>query len=150
MTSQELSAFVRESNAIEGITRDPTPEEIRAHKDFLRLARPAVRHMEQFVQQIGGGLLRDKPGMDVRVGSHIPIKGGPMVREKLTRLLQAIGNFSSPWLFHFDYETIHPFMDGNGRSGRVLWLWMMEEAGLRIAPLGFLHSFYYQTLAHER
>ena len=46
------------------------------------------------------------------------------------------------------YETLHPFMDGNGRSGRILWAWQMIEHN--IAPglsLGFLHAYYYQTLA---
>jgi hypothetical protein len=40
-----------------------------------------------------------------------------------------------------------PTTDGNGRSGRALWLWCMRGR----APLGFLHQFYYQTLgAAER
>ena len=150
MSGHDLVAFVTESNAIEGISREPTRKEIRAHGEFLALTRPKVRHLDRFVQQIGGGLLRDKPGMDVRVGSYRPMPGGPDVREKLVRFLGEIEICESPWGAHVDYEQLHPFMDGNGRSGRVLWLWMMEEAGLRIAPLGFLQTFYYQTLDGKR
>ena len=41
-----------------------------------------------------------------------------------------------PWKAHAEYEFIHPFIDGNGRSGRAVWLWMMvklhgEEAAFR-------------------
>ena len=145
-TDRTLTRFVKESNAIEGITREPTRKEIQAHESFLTLACPEVSHLEQFVHAIGGGPLRDKPGMDVRVGSHRPIPGGPRVRENLARLLRVLDTYESPWATHVDYERLHPFMDGNGRSGWLVWLWMMEQRELSVAPLGFLHSFYYQTL----
>lgn len=38
-------------------------------------------------------------------------------------------------------------MDGNDRSGRILWAWQMIEHN--ISPglsLGFLHALYYRTL----
>lgn len=33
--------------------------------------------------------------------------------------------------FHFDFEQIHPFADGNGRTGRALAYYMLKYAGLR-------------------
>ena len=32
--------------------------------------------------------------------------------------------------FHFDYEYIHPFVDGNGRSGRALVYYLMRYCGI--------------------
>jgi len=32
--------------------------------------------------------------------------------------------------FHFDFEDIHPFIDGNGRTGRMLAYYMLRYAGL--------------------
>lgn len=34
--------------------------------------------------------------------------------------------------FHVDFENIHPFEDGNGRTGRILWQWHRAQMGLDI------------------
>lgn len=50
-----------------------------------------------------------------------------------------------PYKIHLLYEDLHPFTDGNGRSGRAIWLWQMERQGG--TRLSFLHWWYYATLA---
>ena len=81
--------------------------------------------------------------MNVRVGSYRPPEGGPAIRQRLQELLNRVNERKiSEFDAHVCYETLHPFTDGNGRSGRAIWLW--QNSGY--APLGFLHSFYYQTL----
>ena len=145
-----LQQFVRQSNAIERIHRDPTPEEIEAHATFLAAEIVVDLDLERFVSVIQpGAVLRDREGLDVRVGSHIAPRGGPEIRNQLQLLLSYQEEFT-PHAVHLKYETLHPFTDGNGRSGRALWLWMMRDQGLRMAPLGFLQTFYYQTLQGTR
>jgi len=140
-----LLDFVRESNRIEGIMRDPLPREIDAHQKFLLLSAIWVSDLEKFVETIQpGARLRERAGMDVRVGGHVPPRGGHEIPERLEALLQGAKK-NGPYATHIAYEELHPFIDGNGRSGRVLWLWMMREA-----PLGFLHKFYYQTLDAQK
>jgi Fic family protein len=55
-------------------------------------------------------------------------------------------------IIHAQFETIHPFLDGNGRTGRILitlFLWMEN---LLDRPLLFLSSYFkrYQQLYYER
>lgn len=80
-------------------------------------------------------------GLNVVVGRYRPPLGGPNIRATLQKLLR---HPHDPYLIHQAYEALHPFTDGNGRSGRALWLHMM--GGPDAVPLGFLHTWYYQSL----
>ena len=141
---RSLALFVRESNAIEGIRRHPTEAEIRAHADFLRAPEVTVEALERLVAICQPGAeLRRRVGMDVRVGNHVPQPGSPLIATQLHLLL---GNTRmTAYARHHAYEHLHPFTDGNGRSGRALWL--RDMGGIRNVPLGFLHTWYYQSLA---
>ncbi len=150
----DLRDFVRESNRIEGIHREPTDAEVRATELFLTRDIITVDDLRALVNAYApGAALRNSPGMDVWVGNYLPPRGGTEVVRRLARLLTDTVDWQTeptqhrltPYAAHIEYERIHPFMDGNGRSGRALWLWMM--GGVERAPLGFLHHFYYQSLA---
>lgn len=145
-----LRAFVAGSNRIEGIAAT-TRAEVDAHAAFLD-AGPSVAALVRLVETLAPGhRLRDAVGLDVRVGRGTPPPGAPEIRERLDGLLaQVRAGASSPFAAHVAYERLHPFTDGNGRSGRALWLWAMLDRGggdaARARELGFLHAFYYQAI----
>ena len=112
------------------------------------MSKLELKDVEVLQRSIAPGKpLRNKPGMDVRVGAHVPPRGGPDIIERVEGLLLVVQiPESDPWICHCSFENIHPFMDGNGRTGRLLWAWQMIHNGRKPFSLPFLHRFYYQTL----
>ena len=60
-------------------------------------------------------------------------------------------------LIHVQFETIHPFLDGNGRIGRLLIAALLEHWGVMQAPLLYFSGYlkrhqadYYRLLSNTR
>lgn len=60
-------------------------------------------------------------------------------------------------LLHCQFETLHPFLDGNGRLGRLLIVFLLVEHGRLTAPLLYLSAYlerererYYEALQTVR
>lgn len=145
-----VERFTVENNAIEGIFRDPTTDEVEYTDRFIKfndIDELDVRVIQRTYAPHAP--LRNTIGMDVRVGDHVPIRGGADVKKEFEDLIENLNkNYDvlDPQKTHGAFETLHPFMDGNGRTGRTLWAWHMRKQGRSPFALSFLHQFYYQTL----
>jgi len=150
--ADRLLKFIKESNAIENIHRDPTKKEIKEYNRFLDLDAVTIQDLEKFVSvNAPGHILRDREGVNVYIGGQCAPLGGASLPYKLLTILddmEEAGAYST----HVKYEHLHPFTDGNGRSGRALWLWQTKKLYEYIPHfrLGFLLENYYQGLQHAR
>ena len=90
---------------------------------------------------------------------YTPPVGEAVIREKLANLEQFIhaqddlDPLVKMAVLHYQFEAIHPFEDGNGRTGRIVNLLYLVEQGLLDIPVLFLSRYilanksgYYQGL----
>ncbi|MDR2716637.1 MAG: Fic family protein, partial [Treponema sp.] len=78
-------------------------------------------------------------GSTIKNASYIPPEPQDMVQamDKLEAYINASDNIDPlvrAALIHYQFETIHPFLDGNGRVGRLLVILFLLEKGILSAP----------------
>lgn len=86
----------------------------------------------------------------VRVGRYTP-PPPEQVSGLMRELLEWWNKESVKWspvissaILHFQFEDIHPFADGNGRTGRMLALWELYRRGFDTHHIFSVDEFYWQ------
>lgn len=116
----------------------------------------ALAHREIFkLHRIMAGAVMDQGEagkyrtIRVRVGSYLP-PPPERVQPMMSALLEwwnkeaaRLSPILSSAIVHHQFETIHPFADGNGRTGRLLSLWELYRRGFDNHHIFSIDEFYW-------
>jgi Fic family protein len=114
------------------------------HAHVLKLHRILA---EEVMDQGTAGQYRT---IRVKVGDYIPPRleqVDPMMSDLLewwNNQASEISPILSSAIVHHQFETIHPFADGNGRVGRMLSLWELYRRGFDNQHIFSIDEFYWE------
>src|SRR4051812_20495406 len=127
-----MEKHIHESNLIEGIDDvDQDIQSMLAWKwlcDQRHLTSVVVKRLHKLITDKQPDLERKYKGefrdIQVYVGNHVPPRPG-LVKSAVSRWVKTCLDADlSARESHVRFETIHPFVDGNGRTGRMLMWWI--------------------------
>lgn len=131
---KDLTEFIIESNAIESEYSQQAFEDSLLAWHYLMGQTPEKMHVSKIeathfimMENISPGVAGRIRNENVRIGNRLAFPH-ELVYEKLEELVQVIPHTIEEikdW--HIRYEAIHPFVDGNGRSGRLIMNWQMVQ-----------------------
>ena len=152
---------------------NPATKEVLSYKEALWLGLEELKNkpfittnlcikIVQCIKQ-NSASIRVTPGTTLSTTKgeviYTPPSGENVIREKLANLEKFINEDDSidplikMALMHYQFEAIHPFADGNGRTGRILLLLYLKLSGLLNIPAIYLSEYiiknktaYYQNL----
>ena len=164
----EVTNYLRASRLVRDSLRAPggLPISVRLLRDAHRLLLDGARgagkqpgELRRSQNWIGG----TRPGNAVFVPpppGRVPALLADLERfihQKSPKLAPSLPTLVRVALVHVQFETIHPFLDGNGRIGRLLIAALMEHWGLLPEPLMYLSGYlkqhqaeYYRRLSAVR
>ncbi|MEJ0061664.1 MAG: Fic/DOC family N-terminal domain-containing protein [Alphaproteobacteria bacterium] len=148
--------------ADEGVHSSPAAKEVLFYKDALwkgynaiklekrplstRLFEDTFRIIKQSsdgIRRLPGTKLSNPAGEII----YTPPEGENLLRDKLSNLEKflyaedGLDPLIKMAVMHYQFEAIHPFTDGNGRTGRILNLLYLIECGLLEIPVLYLSRY---------
>lgn len=141
---------------------NPATKEVIHYKDALwygvnQLEKKPILNTNLFIaiMQIikeNKSSIRNAPGTQLSNPTtnkvvYTPPEGEQVIREKLKNLeeFMNIENDMDPLIkmaiIHYQFEAIHPFFDGNGRTGRIILLLYLKLTGLMDLPALYLSNY---------
>lgn len=148
---------------------NPAAKEVLRYRQALRVGYEQVRRSglltANHIVDIQAELERNNAGLRKLPGTALKDGGGhivympPQDHAEIVTLMSALERFINDdalfdvdplikmALIHHQFESIHPFYDGNGRTGRILNVLYLVKEGLLDIPVLYLSSHIVRTKA---
>ncbi len=142
MTEEELTEFLVQSNYIENERTQHAHDDARLAWDYLvqadELTEFTLKETHRFLlRNLAPNWAGKYRTVDVMVGGR-RCPDWSEVRYRMGRLLLTHPideDVIKDW--HISFEGVHPFRDGNGRTGRIIMNWQRIKQGL---PILIIHE----------
>ena len=146
----KIEQFMLESNRIEGENR-VNPGDIEAVEYALVKKIVVVNDLLNIHLFLGAYLKKAWVGkfriVKIQVGDDTNFPEPKEVSYLVKEYMESFDHMDS-WEAHNEFEKIHPFIDLNGRVGRIIWLTKALREGYNFG-IPFLQMYYYQTLQRQ-
>lgn len=141
LSKERVKEFLRESNAIENVWDEQSLTDALTAWDYLLAKKELTTGVVLKTHKI---LMKNQPlypnerGYFRRCGVHIGAEEGANWNFIPELIAQWCENNKGKKAeedikqLHIEYERIHPFVDGNGRTGRMLLNWLRFQNGFPI------------------
>lgn len=112
--------------------------------NVARLVCSEITGVEMNIRDTDGTFIGN-PATKQRV--YTPPTGPDVIRRHMDKWEEFVNNFGdmdpliAVALAHYQFEAIHPFSDGNGRTGRILNLLMLKATGKLREPVLYLSGY---------
>jgi len=118
-------------------------------KELIIRIYQKVKNTNQEIRSPQAQVVIKRGQSELRPGEivYTPPRGEGIVEQKLENLIDYLNNDmnTDPLLkmviAHYQFEAIHPFSDGNGRTGRILNLLYLVSQGLISHPVLYLSKY---------
>lgn len=143
-------------------TDNPATKEVMYYKDALWFGFEQINQkpllttnlfisIMQVIKENRSGI-RNAPGTQLKNPAtgqvvYTPPEGEAVIREKLKNLEDfihaedGIDPLVKMAVIHYQFEAIHPFFDGNGRTGRIILLLYLKLTGLLDLPALYMSDY---------
>lgn len=161
---------IYKENLFENFISNPTAKEVQNYANALKTGFDALKNNQLLTNSIilniqeiivsNNAGYRRLPGTELKNTStgetvYVP----PQDYDTIVRLMQNLEEYINNdeihpvdslikmAIIHYQFESIHPFYDGNGRTGRIINILYLVQKGLLDLPILYLSSYIIKTKA---